>query len=90
MCSTTNSAVNTPPTGTDAVRVVAEDGSYVVTAADFGFADDEVQALSSGNQQRVQLAISLVHDPDLLVLDILMPEQDGLSVCRALRQTARP
>jgi ABC-2 type transport system ATP-binding protein len=31
--------------------------------------DDEVQALSSGNQQRVQLAISLVHDPDLLVLD---------------------
>ncbi len=30
---------------------------------------DEVQALSSGNQQRVQLAISLVHDPALLVLD---------------------
>jgi len=32
-------------------------------------ADDEVQALSSGNQQRLQLAISLVHEPDLLVLD---------------------
>ena len=29
----------------------------------------EVQSLSSGNQQRVQLAISLVHDPDLLILD---------------------
>ena len=32
-------------------------------------ANDEVQALSSGNQQRVQLAISLVHGPELLILD---------------------
>lgn len=32
-------------------------------------ADDEVQALSSGNQQRVQLAIALVHNPVLLILD---------------------
>lgn len=32
-------------------------------------AGDEVQALSSGNQQRVQLAIALVHEPQLLVLD---------------------
>lgn len=32
-------------------------------------ADDEVQALSSGNQQRVQLAIALVHDPEMLILD---------------------
>lgn len=32
-------------------------------------ADDTVDSLSLGNQQRVQLAASLVHDPDALVLD---------------------
>lgn len=30
---------------------------------------DDVAALSLGNQQRVQLAAALVHDPDVLVLD---------------------
>ncbi|MEQ3554549.1 ATP-binding cassette domain-containing protein [Pseudonocardia nematodicida] len=37
-----------------------------------GIADrrgDEVQKLSLGNQQRVQLCAALVHDPDVLVLD---------------------
>jgi len=32
-------------------------------------AADKVETLSLGNQQRVQLGVALVHDPDVLVLD---------------------
>jgi ABC-2 type transport system ATP-binding protein len=42
------------------------------TLAVLGIAErarDRVEALSQGNQQRVQLAAALVHEPDLLVLD---------------------
>lgn len=40
--------------------------------ADLGIAEregDRLESLSLGNQQRVQLAAALVHDPELLVLD---------------------
>jgi ABC-2 type transport system ATP-binding protein len=41
---------------------------------------DEVQKLSLGNQQRVQLAAALVHDPSVLVLDEPFSGLDPLAV----------
>ena len=34
---------------------------------------------------RDALAVARAHPPDLLVLDLMLPQMDGLEVCRALR-----
>ncbi|WP_329091021.1 MULTISPECIES: ABC transporter ATP-binding protein [unclassified Streptosporangium] len=43
-------------------------------------AGDTVDALSLGNQQRVQLAVALVHDPEALILDEPFSGLDPLAV----------
>ena len=51
-------------------------------------AGDRLDALSHGNQQRVQLAVALVHDPALLVLDEPFSGLDPLGVER-MKQVVR-
>ncbi|GAA3228811.1 ATP-binding cassette domain-containing protein [Actinocorallia longicatena] len=50
-------------------RAVASVGKWLERLGVEARAGDEVQKLSLGNQQRVQLAAALVHDPAILVLD---------------------
>jgi ABC-2 type transport system ATP-binding protein len=54
--------------------------------------EDKLVALSHGNQQRAQLAVALVHEPDLLVLDEAFAGLDPTAVMvlgEVLREEAR-
>ena len=55
--------------GADAGGAAAAAGRWIERLGLAERAGDRVETLSLGNQQRVQLAAALVHDPELLVLD---------------------
>jgi ABC-2 type transport system ATP-binding protein len=55
--------------GTDAAAAAASADRWIERLGLVERAGDRVERLSLGNQQRVQLAAALVHEPELLVLD---------------------
>lgn len=55
--------------GADSAVAAAEVERWMAELGVAGRAGDRVEALSLGNQQRVQLAAALVHAPEVLVLD---------------------
>lgn len=65
--------------------LVAEDDSGIRQALEraLGFAEYEVLLARDGAQA---LEMFAAESPDLLLLDVMMPHVDGLSVCRTLRQ----
>jgi DNA-binding response OmpR family regulator len=56
---------------TDLLKIILEPNDFTVIVANTG-------------KQGIELARSLV--PDVMVVDLLMPDMDGLKVCREVRQ----
>lgn len=74
--------------GMDAAAARRETGQWLDRVELSDRADDTTEKLSLGNQQRVQLAVALVHEPDLLILDEPFSGLDpiGSDLMRALLQ----
>ncbi len=67
----------------------AKAGEWIERLGLAGREADKITALSHGNQQRAQLAVTLVHDPDLLVLDEPFSGLDPAGVDELGRTLAR-
>ncbi len=66
--------------GLSTARAQANTDRWLATFELSQRADSKVEELSLGNQQRVQLAAALVHEPDLLVLDEAFSGLDPIAV----------
>jgi len=71
-----------------ALILVADDERDLVWAMQYSLADDghDVVVAYDGSEA---LRLAQQRRPDLVILDIVMPEMDGLSVCRAIRRDPR-
>lgn len=79
------------------MQFVDMEKAYVLIVED----DDDIQQLVSYNLVKAGFSVELAqsgeaaivavgkHKPDLLLLDIMLPDMDGLAVCKALRSEER-
>jgi DNA-binding response OmpR family regulator len=79
----------TAPRAADPIRVLVVDDDVRLTAvlteylAQFGFSVRAAARPSDG------LRALAADAPDLVVLDVMLPEMDGLAVCRKVRESSR-
>jgi two-component system alkaline phosphatase synthesis response regulator PhoP len=64
--------------------LVVDDEMYIVNILDFTLAGEGWEVISASNGEDA-LRTLLKFEPDLVVLDVMMPRIDGVEVCRAIK-----
>lgn len=64
--------------------LVVDDEMYIVNILDFTLAGEGWEVISANNGEDA-LRILLKVEPDLVILDVMMPRIDGVEVCRAIK-----
>lgn len=65
--------------------LVVDDETYIVEILTFNLQREGYEVLTAANG-REGLALARTEKPDLILLDIMMPEMDGFAVCEELRK----
>ena len=65
--------------------LVVEDEENLLAALTYNLEREGYTVLTAGDGQAA-LALARRHSPDLIILDVMLPELDGLEVCRILRR----
>ena len=64
--------------------LVVDDEMYIVNILDFTLAGEGWEVISANNGEDA-LRTLLKFEPDLVILDVMMPRIDGIEVCRAIK-----
>ena len=64
--------------------LVVDDEMYIVNILDFTLGSEGFRVISAANGEEA-LRQAMEIEPDLIVLDVMMPKIDGFEVCRALK-----
>ena len=68
--------------------LIVEDEKNIVDILSFNLSKEGYETLEAYDGQ-TGLQLALEQDPDLILLDLMLPKMDGFDVCRNLRQAGR-
>lgn len=72
------------------VRVLVADDSDLLVGLVASWLEDEGYAVVSATTGRAALDAAALHHPDVVLLDLIMPQMDGFEVCAKLRAMTEP
>lgn len=68
--------------------LIVEDEKNIVDILAFNLSKEGYEILTAGDGQR-GLELALEEDPDLMLLDLMLPKLDGYAVCRGVREAGK-